>query len=432
METSVIYKKLFSTAITHDGYLDLGYKDFASLDSSIQNAQLNNYDLRGALSFIPSQSTEKLMKQHQLRLFPTKTGFDIIAATLPDENDADQHILFIPTEDDFSLKFYMKLNDPKFWSSANLSTQTKLSQQYYFSTENAHLSDGELHLTKALVPFVPAQEYLAGDMIIDDSNTPTKQWEAVQNLSAPVTQTTEDWLELTNDPFTRQEDTLNTGVSRADLLTIQNHYFSIQIPENITFAKVIVTAAEESEPVFRTSFFHDTGEPLDIVKFHLPKHTQSGFYDVEILSSDDSPILSKISTYVLPEKQTEDFFALLEITNKTVSHSFLNTENQLTSPKYHIRFRKRHTYWKYIMQGDVESIDQSSTDQFNTSETHKELHLISKDPHPYSRQILFGDEIDFLGSNTENSKDPISLPNPLFDNIKLENGKQICEAHVRI
>jgi hypothetical protein len=128
---------------------------------------------------------------------------------------------------------------------------------------------------------------------------------------------------------------------------------------------------------------------VDMLKY------KEGFYNIKI-DSNNPAYHDEVTFYLMQGSNSP--FAIIEIKviSRQSAYDLIN-QGSLTSPVFEIRFRNRHTYWRYISK------------KFSSP-------FITEDPLPLTR---FGN-IEVLKPPEPEETETMSLPNPSVSLIKAE------------
>ncbi len=390
MTWNVRYRPLFALQIEHDAWLDLGHSELASLRSELREQRLSEYQLSNHLIIQPTPDCARMMHQHRLRIQENALGITVYAEVTADPNVPNQSIPVRPFEIGSSLRFALSAKNLSFHSAANVALDGRSQDRYYFSNSHEHQEGGALHLTRPVSAFDPSKNYLAGDLAVDQDVNPTILLEAIRDLAPAASPAASDWLQLPvasyqngsnyaigaqvfhagkvfeavslgahpspPSPQWRElyQPEIRTGVTHADRIVVLGPEISLPITENLTFAKVIVFRADDSLLLSRP-LYHESGDPLSAVALSLA--APSGFYRIEAEDAQGTALAGfPLEFYLDAEPSAGSPFALIEIFHQPGSHAFLNPQGHLLSPTFHVRFRKRHTHWRYTFHGDLSTL----------------------------------------------------------------------------
>ena len=449
------YAPLLHLRILHDAELDLGAMEWTALSQSLKDQRSNSYNINNYLRITPAPDLSNLMARHRLRLRETPFGATLFAEVTDNPDSSDSHVLAFPFEDDVSIRFYLELTLSVFPTSANLPLDGLAQKTLYLSNKHEHQEQGQLHLTQELPGFDPTKSYQSGDLVVDDDTTPTILLEAKKTLDPAASPGADDWLRLPAALFSggtsyEIEDRvmhggilyeaasagthpappsaewteihtplIRTGVSADDHVLALGPTMVFPIEEEITFAKATLFDSDDVE-VDSFSFFHNTGEQLQTLHFAL-KNQPAGFYRLEATDADDNTLENFPKNFYLdPALPNPPPFGIIELLNQAGSHSFLNEDGHPLAPTFHIRFRKRHTYWRYQFNGALKDFPPADTGDLEVDPENATRYL-STEPLPLTS-----------GSVTLKKFGEHHLPNPDFTVVTPENSSFYSDIFINI
>src|SRR5688572_28607555 len=158
------YRKLFEVEIKHDYYLLPGPGEKYPSD----------YNVSVIAEIIPSPETAQVMKDHQMVLKTTATGFSVyIHAELVGAPGV--YASRVDLDPKMCLSFYWSLQNPYFSNFTNQRLQEKGRSLYYFSNQSASQQGTVRYLNKAIVSFgttyLGETKYQLGDLVIESGET---------------------------------------------------------------------------------------------------------------------------------------------------------------------------------------------------------------------------------------------------------------------
>lgn len=122
--------------------------------------------------------------------------------------------------------------------------------------------------------------------------------------------------------------------------------------------------------------------------------------------------------------KSERFFGIVEIflSKLPALTRFYDNDNFITPKNYHIRFKNRSTYWRYIIANNSEQeMDDPGIIQSNPPmiyDLEGNLSFVSKDTLPLSEQPVLGIELRTKKSSAASSI-KTNLPNPSIDLVQV-------------
>lgn len=417
MPVEIAYQPLFSVQVEHNYLLDMGSKEFDSLSPTLQNRQKAKYRISEYISFQPTLETDTLLKRHRCRIRSTPEGFQIFAATT--EQDGTRR-MERPLPPDTPLYFLAQLNNFAFLSQANLPELLR-HHGLLFSNRHEHTAANQLQLTRPLAAFDPSASYQAGDLCLDDSDTPTQLFEAKTDLAPAASPAAPQWLRLPAPPYENGTDyltgervlhagkcyeaksdgqhsappdnawtesytpRLGDGASKADRAEMRPPRFQLSLGSDseITFARAILKDSSNNT-VWQQSFFNPNGEPLHSLEIDASSLAPD-FYTLELTQGDGSPIPDQPSSFFrLPDSISQAPFALVEIKSlpSDSTHALFDEQGNLNSPTFHIRFRKRHAYWRYLFHGDTADYPPADTGPLSQEDPQDPTRFVTTEPLP--------------------------------------------------
>jgi hypothetical protein len=141
MTFSIKYKPLFQVNILHLFFLSKGVQDFISMNETEKTKELDWYDVSTVFNILPSHKTTQTLKDHNLVLKVTNTGFSVWSKVTGNQNN----IPFIDLDNDLSFTFRIQIKDTKFYNYTNLKPE-KSDKLYYFSNKRLNGESGTFPL----------------------------------------------------------------------------------------------------------------------------------------------------------------------------------------------------------------------------------------------------------------------------------------------
>ena len=378
MSIHIHYRKLCEVRIDHDPSLDLGKVELGELSANLQDQQLANYDIHRILEITPTADTENLMARQRLRLRKTPRGFEIAGSI----TDADK--LERPTDAGMTLWFLISPKTPAFAAAANIPLDAPLAEILHFTTRH-----GGLQLTRPIAVFDPAASYRAGDLAVD-ADPPTVLLEAERDLAPAAAPAAADWLELpapryvngtdftTDDRvlaggnvFVAKSDgphpappapawtlastpDLRNGVSRADRVRALPRSARLPLAPPIAFVRFTIRDADGA--VVATGVQHrDPPALLDALEISM-QHAPRAIYQIEAADGAGASLPGfPLDFLLLPEISAKPL-GVIEINIGPENPLMFAPDGTLLAPVYQLRFRKRHTFWRYTFHGDLAAL----------------------------------------------------------------------------
>jgi hypothetical protein len=350
-----------------------------------KDSQEAKFDVREILDIIPTTDCIKLLNSHNCVFRKTSSGIIIGIKAIADIVNAGKFKPFVSLNDNDTFRFVVKLKDYNFLNYSALSLQTSLNKLYLLNNSISSAS----HHFPSLSTFPPVFEvgktYLPGDMLSDSSTNQTKLFTAlVKTAINPIG--SDDWLS--------EDGNANTPinyVNNNDSYHVANGFFYYTMTEKDSYpiAKLKDASGFTIKPkmeVLQGDFYT---LQVDMLKY------PEGIYSIHI-DSDNPAYHDDVTFYLL---QGSDIpFALIEVKVKSKQTAFdLTNQGDLLSPVFEIRFRNRHTHWRYVGK------------KFSTP-------YVPDNPLPLTR---YGN-IEVLKPPDAEDNEAVMLPNPSASLIKAE------------
>lgn len=365
------YKRLFEVKILHHFFLNMGGTDFDSMSTEEQNKIWKSYDLRGTLEFHPSSYAARNLECYNLIFKTTRSGFVVLSRI--DQDNSNQPFLSIENLD---LSFYMILRDT-FFDNYSLGHVKGAKHIAYFNNYAGSNGSTFPDLSNPPSSFTSGEDYEAGSLVEFSGN----YYEAVENLTNATTnpdQTGSGWRSVSK----------RGSVNNNDQIAIYQNF----IPFTITIPDIELTAALkniEGHMAFSEQMDTFNGKKY----FYLePSFIREGYYKVEIINNSDSSILESFNCYLFKEFVPDHLFGVLQILGGSDkgNYSTNNAMGKLTSPKFQLRFRNRHTYWRYLNNEDHSLILETDLNPLTFKGFISIMHNGEELPNPDIRMIKPG------------------------------------------
>lgn len=376
------YKTLFDVLIYHHYFLDDGATDFESMPPDEQQSQLRRYHLTDFLAIRPSVDSQKSLKNHRLIFKNTETGFTVVASA--DMQNPDKAAIDV---NNLELTFFLTRKDMFFDNYSLIALKKEVQQHYYLSNLNG-LSGGTFPSLNYPAPeFTSGQKYNMGDLVLFSGNL----YEAIENISNATTNPGEGnsgWRSLTNRRYTNNNDLMNFHTGRLP--------FRLDTPD-VEFTATIKDRFDRQTATMESSTLHDKRDfSMEISGLAEGKHR------LIVTNNDDGSELLTNTFFSLKEKKPDNFLGVVNILGDVgiADYNLVNGSGELSAPGFHVRFRNRSTYWRYIDHTDGSV-------------------LLETDIQPFTRQGFINVE---LNSN--------ELPNPDVRIIKPETGRIFTEVYI--
>ncbi|HLV67283.1 MAG TPA: hypothetical protein VKY73_15785 [Polyangiaceae bacterium] len=449
MTVRILYRPFLHVHLWHDYALSRGHKPLAALSAESQARVLRDYSIHDHLLVSPTEETKRLLRGHRLVFRPTPTGFALYAAVEPSGPDAEP-VLERPLDPDFVVRFTLDVRRPAFLLEANVPARPAGSV-FHFTNASDNSSGGVLHLSRPVPGFSATASYAAGDLVVDDADAPTTLFEAASDIDPAPAPTGERWLHLPAEPYVAGttyehgdlvvhggttyeaaadgelpappgsswralfQEALRTGVTRADLRLCVPPRFRFELGEEVPYAEVRVLD-RDGQTVLTSRELRRDGAPLSAVEIDLTGRAP-GSYTLSVSSPADTPLGGTPLPFELhPDALRGLPFAILEIANLP-SAPLTDAEGRLTAPEYHLRFRNRHAYWRYVFQDGAES-PPADTGELVQEDPTDPSRFVTRKPYPLSAGVV--DLKAFAVTR--------KLPNPTVRSLKKESGKYFQET----
>ncbi len=384
MSQVILYKNLFEVKVRHHFFLNKGELEWDSMNTEEKNNQEEKFDVREILDITPTMDCKKLLNAHNCVFRKTTSGILVGIKAIPDSANAGKFKPFVSLTNE-TFRFAVKLKDYNFLNYTALSLQSTRNKLYVLSNSNYNFSNIFPSLTGIPPIFEIGKTYMPGDMLSDSATSQTKLFTALAKTTAdPVGSA--DWLtenQGTNTPL--------SYINLNDSYPVANGYFTYSMKEkdSLPIAHIKDAAGNTINPkmeILQGDFYT---LQVDMLKF------KEGFYTIKI-DSDNPAYHDDVTFYLMQSSDTP--FALIEIKVKSIQPAYdLINQGNLNLPVFEIRFRNRHTYWRYISK------------KFSAP-------FITEDPLPLTR---YGN-IEVLKPPEPEETEPVALPNPSVRLIKAE------------
>lgn len=447
------FAKLFEVQILHDYHLNMGNILHEALKDEYRTKISEKYSVRNYLEIRPAPETVKVMAGYHLLFKQTEFGFFVgvkLDNTVPDKKPA------IPLDEDFKLRFQLKIKEPGFINYTVIPTSAP--RFYRFSNESGNESANELFLTLPVEPFATDRAYQANEIYATPSESTFDLFRAIRDTGPSSSPVAEDWEQLpatTLEPgqaYSTGEIVLsnnrlmraliddpgidpanweiisvlsNQYATGADSLTLRPGRFNLDI-NGITTprATVCIYKPAEPTPVWRHFYSADTG---NLTTLSIDLHTlAAGRYRLELLDSDLNVIPNiGFEFYLDSQAANEGWFGVIEISKGSGNHSLLDDSNVLRTPLFKIRFLNRASRWRYIFPQD----QPVGTGAEVAPEANNKSILITANPRPLT---LFGQGVRLQADlvDTRTISEEVILPRPEANRIQYRDMQWFSETHM--
>lgn len=455
MSFRIQFRTICAVQLWHDFLLARGSAEFESLTTELQQRILAEYSIGDSLSIAPTGDTEVLLARHKIRILSRPTGFVLAGAVSESEAQPGLFRLEVPVPSNFVLRFAVNVVRPAFLEEANLPISR--SSLFLLANRTGTVTNDELHLTQPIAAFDAGRSYQAGDLVVDKTPDPTVLLEASEDVGAAPAPAAGQWVELPAPRFSAvaayqagdlvlhdgavfaaktsgtlpappaaanwtklYDASLRAGVSGADLI--------LGLPRVARFPLVtpraFVTIAardRDGQVVFSDLQLRRDDELLTEVQLSLPT-APPGRYTLEAKAPDGTQIAEVPTAFYLhPGAERGVPLAIIELSNPAGALALFDASGHLQSTEYHVRFRHRRAFWRYIFHGDLGSFPPADLGE-----------LVQEDPADNSRYITSRPlplTVGLVALKNFDGKRP--LPNPPPSSTRKEGGKLYAESFLR-
>lgn len=348
------YRILFEVKILHDFYLSQpNGGSYFHLPANTQKDVLDHliaidsYDVRKDLRFVPTELTNKLLKNHQMVLIPTQTGFFVGGHIDKSLNDADEEVfhLSIPFSTPTRWEFTILPDNLNYRSFTNVSLKSALTSIFLFSNQNGDDSKIMPSLAQPVRDFENGKTYQMGNLAIISGN-----------LNQAIKRTSVDndgWVILPAD---------HRWVNESDrvLLPMSFHYLVSQDGINEIGVKLkntddtLILDFDTSNEEIKRSFTTSGAIKDIIIDFNLfPEQSiDVGHYVLEI--TENAADTFSYNVYLDDELYMPNAIGgiVIHSHDEGTNSAVLDDTGQLirtndSHPIFEIRFKNRVSYWRY-------------------------------------------------------------------------------------
>ncbi len=334
MGFTISYNYLFELKVIHHFFLDKSSQLFDNLTSNEQNNYLKYYNIENLLDIRPTDFSQQLLRNHQCIFKKTQSGIIVGTKTKKLSGKIHPSVQF---NDNLHLTFLFSLRDDTFYNYTSLPLKKTKGQTFYFTNETANAPKTYPYLSKFAPVYKAGSKYSSGDVLVNHASTPTQAYIAKQatNNSPPS-------AEWTNDPFVSGKPL--HYVNENDLIPIYNNVLSYDSGQSgLDLTITLKNSLNEAlEP--RIEKMEKTNSCVDIFLHDLPE----GKYHVKI-EDTTIPYLEEFYFFHVQEP-TDSIFGVLDlvIKSKNSNYNLLNTDGSLKNPVLELRFKNRHTLWRFL------------------------------------------------------------------------------------
>lgn len=386
MGVTITYSILFEVKILHHYFLNKGVKNFATMTADKQAEMMLLYDMRDIFHITPTAQSKKDLDRHRCLFKQTATGCIVGMKAEIDKGPPKTETPFHHLDDDLILTFHIHLRDYNLLNYTALPLTGNAGRIYLFSNRKGAGTKRFPSLCALPDTFSNGSSYLPGDMVVNNTATPTKLWTARLKTNAnPVSSA--DWLTENQSeglPMSYANENDRYQLVRQQLLyTVKTANVEPDIVIKTAAGTVVEVKSDIFPGEFRTIQLDLRGLPEGLYSFHA--------------ESQDHTYQDDLHFYLLQQQEVP--FAILQLTVKSDSatYNMLDSQGHMLSPVYELRFRNRATHWRFIGKS------------FNASS-------VTASPLPLTR---FG-SIDNVSVPDKNGIPVDDLPNPEVTMIKAE------------
>ncbi|MGA7904084.1 MAG: hypothetical protein WCA06_15740 [Terrimicrobiaceae bacterium] len=455
MRFQIRFRTICAVHLWHDFLMARGSAEFDSLTPELQERILAEYSIGDSLSIAPTDDTEVMLARHKIRFLSRPTGFALAGAVSESEAQPGLFRLDVPLPSDLVLRFAVNVIRPAFLEEANLPVSR--SSLFLLANRTGMVANDELHLTQPIAAFDPARSYQAGDLVVDQTPDPTVLLEASADVGPADAPAAGRWVELPAPRFnavaayqagdlvlhdravfaaktsgtlpappatanwTKLYDaSLRAGVSGADLIPGLPRVARFPLVTPRAFVTITVRD-RDGQVVFSDLQLRRDDELLTEAQVSL-QTAPPGRYTLEARAPDGTQIAELPTAFYLhPGAERGVPFAIFELSNPAGALALFNASGHLQSTEYHIRFRHRRAFWRYIFHGDLASFPPADLGE-----------LVQEDPADNSRYVTsrpFPLTVGLVALKNFDGKRP--LPNPPPSSTRKEGGKLFAETFLK-
>ena len=336
MSQSIIYKSFFEVKVRHHYFLNKGDQAWDSMSQDDKDSQEAKFDAHEILDIIPTSDCIKALNAHSCVFKKTSSGLIVGIKAIADDVNSGKFKAFVSLNDNETFRFVVKLKDYNFLNYTALSLQSSKDKLFVLNNSISNASNHFPSLSTIPPVFKNGKTYMPGDMLSDDTANQTKLFTALLKTSDNPTGSN-DWL--------TEDGNANTPLSFVninDSYPLAKGFFTYTMNEKDSYpiAKLKDASGFTINPkmeVLQGDFYT---LQVDMLKY------PEGIYSIHI-DSDNPAYHDDVTFYLLQGSDTP--FALIEVRVKSKQTAFdLTNQEDLLSPVFEIRFRNRHTYWRYI------------------------------------------------------------------------------------
>ncbi len=383
------YKKLFEVKILHHFFLDRGAVHYEGMDAREKLSQNLGYDVHRFLEIAPTTACQRQLAGYRLIFKKVFNGFLLAAPVSPDDTGQP----FAPPAPQARFSFEIAIKDPFFLNYTALSLRRPRSFVYHF--HNLGKSTGQFPDLSAVAPEPSAGSgdpgtfaHYPGDLASDNASSPGGVFMALRSTNNTSTGSA-DWQEdLPGNPwdsgatYTAGEvvrygsgstyglyrataestgtDPLDTSVweklgglplgyvNTADALPLSGPFVRYPASRNFSDSSYEITNVfgETVKAGGAGSGLNETGNSIDMRGFAPGKYTLT-------VTEPGTATVVETRSFYLPQPRTGSApFGIIDIFSAGAGdYDLLSGSGQFNSPAFVLRFKNRHTAWRYINSG---------------------------------------------------------------------------------
>jgi hypothetical protein len=125
---------------------------------------------------------------------------------------------------------------------------------------------------------------------------------------------------------------------------------------------------------------------------------------------------------LFPSAEAARPFGAIELHDRPGSHALFGPGGRLVDPVFHIRFRKRHTYWRYTFYGDLSDLPPAELGEMLQEDAADPSRYVSAAPLPLTAGLV---PLRTFGEKTR-------LPNPPPGQVRRDGDKLFSDTHLHL
>jgi hypothetical protein len=402
MAVTITYNMLFEVKILHHFFLNKGETIFDSMSDEDKALIMLNYDVREFFDIYPTPECLKTLNAHNCVFKATSQGIIIGIRAESDDQNPPNFNPFNPFSTDQVFTFVIQLKDMGFMNYTALPLTGNSGKIYVFG--NLTSSSPKSYPSIASNPSIYEvdTEYYPGDMLAGDTDNLTTLFTALKKTTSPVTNT-DDWMAETladNIPLSYANKNDQHSVVHGTLL------YKVSVPDITPSITVKTASGITISPEINILAGEYRTVQIDMRRF------PDGFYTIHF-EYPDPPYDDDIRFYLFQQRSNPFGIFNLALQSDNPDYNMIDGNGFLRSPVYELRFRNRHTYWRYVGKA------------FNANS-------VTENPLPLTR---FG-VITNVTVKDKDGADVEDLPNPGYAPVKTEalskpnENKYYSEIHI--